>query len=238
MERGRIPRQARGVGERRQVDDAHGQPVHALGDRRGRYLDAALQVRVGAAQRATDMAVMVCQALQLAATVERERARARRAKQLAEACGRNGRLPLDRLLPGMEAALVHVEHRHRPPGRLARERDIRAGCRQGQHHPVDHLEKARPYADAGIGAAAHQAFDLHRPRIAALRLGIGARIHAAKGPALPVLHRRRAVGIQHVALVQHRLDHALDRAHGCFSSTPSSRPSMACSQPARPRAVL
>ena len=47
--------------------------------------------------------------------------------------------------------------------------------------------------------------------IRALHLAVSARIEDAEIPALLVLHRRRAVGIEHVALVEHGIRDLLDQ---------------------------
>src|SRR5918995_2458876 len=64
----------------------------------------------------------------------------------------------------------------------------------------------------GRSISGHEALGLHEPGVvAALGLAVGARVHAAEGPASLVLLRRAAVGPEYVALVEHGGSDLLDR---------------------------
>src|SRR3984885_10408012 len=67
----------------------------------------------------------------------------------------------------------------------------------------DDLQEANLYREPGAGVAAHENLRLHSVAFCPLLLlGVGSRAEHAEVPALPVLHRRREIGIEHVSLVQ------------------------------------
>ena len=71
--------------------------------------------------------------------------------------------------------------------------------------PAMRCRKRTRTVTAASGMLFHQALGLHAPGSAPTVARVGARIQHAEVPALPVLHRRRAIRIENVALVQHRV---------------------------------
>jgi hypothetical protein len=65
------------------------------------------------------------------------------------------------------------------------------------------VQEADLYFDGGFFSD-YQTLGLHKPRVVApLRLAVGARVDAAKGPAFLVLLGRAAVWPEYVAFVEH-----------------------------------
>ena len=130
-----------------------------------------------------------------------ERDRHRAGPQIRERQLGDDDLALDRFFPRQKPRSRKLQRRDFFTGGVAHRRSItwRVELINLAH---DDLQEADSHLDRSRGVAAQQALRLHVPRVAAFGLGPGARKDAAEGPALPVLYRRRPIGIEDVALVE------------------------------------
>src|SRR5271170_2615486 len=101
---------------------------------------------------------------------------------------------------------------------------------------IDDLQTANLHVEPRGCASFEEALCLHRPRVGTvLLLAVRPRAEHSEVPALLVLYRGGAVGIQHVALVEHRLGdpiHAIKicrRVHRPTASSTGSTLSRTCS---------
>src|SRR3984957_11698066 len=149
-------------------------------------------------------------------------------RTLTEGCNiaqRRHNFPLHRFLPGLVDAASHREFVHQPKFRyFTRQQFV---YRRGQlaDRARHQLQKSHSNFKPGQRTALHQTFGLHGPGLAAvLRFAVRLRTEHPEVPALLILHRRWAVGIEHVSLVQYRfrdLVHRREIHSITFSSTGS-----------------
>ena len=175
--------------ERRRVVDPDGELENAGGDLRPGDREFAPQIGARSHKQAGDAAVGKPQRLAAALASEAEGIGDRLPDQFFEGDGRRSDLALLGLLPAMDGAIGDLE-------RL--DLDVKAGSLSAGRSHLRHrqladvtandLEKADMDGDLAVQVAAQQAFGLHACRAARVERGVVARIDAAKGPALAVLH--------------------------------------------------
>ena len=108
----------------------------------------------------------------------------------------------------------------------------------------DDLQETDLYCDLGARVAGYENLSLHEVTFgSALLLAVRRRAEHAKVPTLLVFHRRRAIRIQHVSLIQNCLGDLLHavQVHDCTVSSISSQGRMcssACSQVGMPRCIF
>ena len=189
------------LGPGRRILDPHRQAVDGAGNLVGPDRDRPAQGGAGAHNVALDEAC-ISNRLALAHLGDPKGNRHPAGLQLRERQLGDDDLALDRFFPRQKPNSRKLQRRDFFALPLAHLRRIATRRAELVNIAHDDLQEAHPHLDRSLDIPAQQALRLHMPWVAAFSFGPGARKDAAEGPALPILYRRRPIGIEDVALVK------------------------------------